>query len=167
MFPVKRIQESWKDVERRAISVFGRSKYDALTLSFRREAASGSMVPHAKIEYILRSNGFCPTMAEVCEMQHKLRSEGGSCNIHQFLDLALSCESVSATTGMSELVKFFTEYDQDNRGVISTNIFRRLMSSCGEKFTDPEIEEIIQAFKSKSYHECVDYHAFITTISSS
>jgi Ca2+-binding EF-hand superfamily protein len=106
-------------------------------------------------------------MAEVCEMQRRLHSEGVSCNLHQFLDLALSCESVSATTGMSELVKFFAEYDQDNRGVICTNVFRRLMSDCGEKFTVAEVEEIIKAFKSKTFHECVDYHAFITTISSS
>ena len=148
----------------RALKIFGRRKLDVLVKSFKSAANQSQDVPSDKLEYLLRSNGLCPSKQEMSELSELLRNRRGLCSLEAFLEIAMQCESVSTTCGMSELIEFFAPYDLENRGVVGARVFRQVMRKCGETFTDREIDDIIEAFHAIGQRENVDYRAFITTI---
>ena len=148
----------------KALKVFGRRKMDALKSSFRSAATEGQCVPSDQLENLLRSNGLCPSRSEIQEFTRLLRGRGGVCSMEAFLEIAMQCESVSTTCGMSELIEFFAPYDLQNTGVVSVRVFRNLMLNCGERFTEREVDQVVQAFAARGRPESVDYRAFISTI---
>ena len=148
-------------IKNRAIDLFGRAKYDQLVRSFRHSSETGGTMSLDKLEYTLRCNGLCPTLAEISEIKSKHRC---SLNLDQFLEVAIQCESVSSTCGMSELIDFFAPFDLENRGLIRVKIFMQLMRNCGERFSDREIDEVIEIFQSREHHGFVDYRAFLTSM---
>ena len=155
---------SAKEIERKALATFGRVKFDSLVGSFRQETRMDDELRGDRIEFVLRSNGLCPSLSEIRDMQKSILAQGGSVNLSRFLQMALECEMLSSASGLSELIEFFSVYDIENSGLVSEHLFRRLMLDCGEKFSDDELEEVINAFSSIKRRGYIDYRAFITTV---
>ena len=155
---------SSNDIERKALATFGRVKFDALINSFKHQSQMDDELRADRIEFVLRSNGLCPTLSEINDMKGCASKRGGSVDLHRFLDMALSCESLNNAGGFSEFMDFFSVYDPSNTGVIPESLFRRLMLDCGERFSEYEVNKIINAFSVRSRDGFIDYRAFITTL---
>jgi Ca2+-binding EF-hand superfamily protein len=153
-----------KDVEKVALKTFGRVKFDAIVVSFREHAGMDGEIASEAMEHVLRANGLCPSLAELADMKKSINTRGGSIDLQYFLSMALECESITSTSGMSELVEFFSVYDPSNTGLVPIGIFTKLMMNCGERFSEKELNEVISAFESRSNEGLIDYRAFITTI---
>lgn len=160
-------ESSKADIEMKALGVLGRAKFEAVLSSFRRITSSRGSLAADDVEFILRSNGFCPTISELREIQMSVARIGNNCDFVDFLQIALSCECITSTTGLSELVHFFSNFDEYNQGVVKVDVFRRIMLDCGESFTEEEVENLIEAFNSREKAGFIDYRRFITTITSS
>lgn len=152
--------------ERKAVSILGRAKFDAIQSSFRLSADHEGQIESAKVEQVLRSNGFCPTLSEVNEIKADLERNGNRCDMPYFLELSLQCESMNSNTGLSELMEFFSTMDPDNFGIVQTKVFRTIMLHCGEKFPLEELERVIDTFQSEEHKGYINYRKFITTMTS-
>jgi Ca2+-binding EF-hand superfamily protein len=155
---------SAKEVEKRALSVYGRVKFEAMARDFRAFAAMDGEVQSDKLEFIMRSNGLCPSLREIASLKRSIDDRGGSIDLQSFFDISLQCESLTSGGSMAELLNFFSVYDPSNSGLVSERVFRTLMSDCGELMSEKEVDEVVNAFKSRSADACIDYRAFITTI---
>ena len=162
--PVATQQTSSREDEKRAVGVFGRRKYDALVNTFKREANGDIKVYAHRIEFMLRSNGLCPSKKEATEAERSTYSHGSKCTLNQFLDIAIQCESVSNTYGLTQLIDFFAPFDLQNHGCVKENVFRQLMLHCGESFSKSELEEVIEVHRARGKEGYVDYRGFITAI---
>ena len=151
-------QESTTDV----IEVLGKRRYTILVSSFKREARGEERVQSFLLEYMLRSNGFSPSKAEIAQFEELIQH--GGFTLDQFVTFAIKCESVSKDSyALSELMHFFKPFDTDNTGMISEHVFRRVMLDCGERFSDDELEAVMGAFKSEDNMGFIDYRSFLTT----
>jgi len=149
-----------------ALSLFGRRKYETLISSFQRQSKTDHSSRMQPLEYLLRSNGLCPTMAQISSAEQEISKSGGSCSLNQFLDIACGCEAISRNTGMTDLLEFFGGFDPMNQGYIHPKIFRQLMTNCGERFSESQIDDIIDGFSDSSAGNMINYRRFITCITS-
>lgn len=149
-----------------ALSVFGRRKYERLIASFRKHSKGETYLQNEDLECLLRSNGLCPTLAEIASAMREISKSGGLCSVNMFLDIAVQCARVSSSTGMTDMLEFFALYDPMNQGYIDPLIFREIMTKCGERFSDSTFEEVIGAFSDTQSRNMVNYRKFITTITS-
>lgn len=147
--------------QNRALSMFGRKKCDALAGAFRSGSNGNSLLNIDKLEVALRRNGLCPSLKEIHEIRSRHRD---TVSLDRFLDIAIQCESVSNTYGMSELIDFFAPFDLEGQGLIREKIFVQLMLNCGERFRQSEIEDAISVFRSREHTGFMDYRAFLTSM---
>lgn len=152
--------------ERKAVSILGRAKFEAMQSSFRLSADHDGKIESAKVEQVLRANGFCPTLSEVNEIKADLERNGSRCDMPSFFELSLKCVSMNSDTGLAELMQFFSPMDPDNLGIVQTKVFRAMMLHCGEKFPFDELERVIDTFQSNEHKGYINYRKFITTITS-
>lgn len=154
-------------VHKQALSVFGRRKYESLVESFKKQSNGALSLQNIEdLEFLLRSNRLCPTLAEIASADREISKSGGECSLKLFLDIASRCANGSANSGMTEFMEFFSQFDPMNQGYIHPSMFRLLMTNCGERFPQANVDEIIEAFSETSIGGMLNYRKIITTITS-
>ena len=142
--------------------LLGKRRYNSLVASFHRESRGNKTVETYLLEYMLRSNGFSPSKAEVSQFESQCHNNHFT--LDDFLDFAVKCESVSRNSyALSELMEFFKPFDKDNTGMIPEGVFKSLMLNCGERFSQDELDTVLGAFKSAENMGYIDYRSFLTT----
>lgn len=145
-----------------AINLLGKRRYLYLLSTYKRESRGNNTVETYLLEYMLRSNGFSPSKDEIRQFEEQTRN--GVFSQDEFLSFASKCESVSrGGHALSELIAFFTPYDTQNTGMIPEAVFKSLMMNCGERFTQDELDSVLNAFKSAENMGYIDYRSFLTT----
>jgi Ca2+-binding EF-hand superfamily protein len=145
-----------------SLSLLGKKRYTALLSTFKREARGSSRVETYLLEFMLRSNGFSPSKNEIRQFEESTRN--GTFSLDEFLSFASKCESVSrGGHALSELMAFFKPYDTQNTGLIPEPVFITLMMNCGERFSQEELDSVLNAFKSAENMGFIDYRSFLTT----
>ncbi|GFR63143.1 calmodulin [Elysia marginata] len=64
---------------------------------------------------------------------------GDKCTLEEFVKGMQKLEEF-----IKGLVRLFREYDADNSGYLDKNELRKIMESCGHKYTEKEIQETLQ-----------------------
>ena len=158
--PVAQIPKQDESVD--ASTLLGRRRYESLRACFIRESQGQKTVETYLLEYMLRSNGFSPTKTEVSQFEKQCKA--GRFTFEDFVEFAVKCESVSrSNNALSELMEFFKPYDKENTGMIPEVTFKSLMLNCGERFSQAELETVLDAFKSAENMGYIDYRSFLTT----
>lgn len=154
-------------VHKQALSVFGRRKYESLVESFKKQSNGALCLQNiTDLEFLLRSNRLCPSLAEIASADREISKSGGECSLKVFLDIAARCENGTGKSGTTEFMEFFSQFDPMNQGYIHPSMFRLLMTSCGERFSQAQVDEIIEAFSETSTGGMINYRKIITTITS-
>ncbi|KAJ9473264.1 Calmodulin [Diplonema papillatum] len=101
-------------------------------------------IPPESIPTALRAAGLNPSEEVVRDLQKEggkgsqpLDKEGYKKLVSEMDDQADTLESV---------LEAFRVFDKNLNGTVSTNEFRHIMTSMGEKYTDDEFRELVQGF---------------------
>eukprot|EP01126_Amoeba_proteus_P034164 TRINITY_DN3389_c0_g1_i9.p2 TRINITY_DN3389_c0_g1~~TRINITY_DN3389_c0_g1_i9.p2 ORF type:complete len:112 (-),score=25.66 TRINITY_DN3389_c0_g1_i9:46-381(-) len=89
----------------------------------------------------MRALGENPTQAEVAEIVKEVGTPTVDFNTFK----GLMIKHHKEVDAQKELREAFKVFDKDNKGEVSTNELRAILTSMGEKLTDEEVEPIIRA----------------------
>jgi Ca2+-binding EF-hand superfamily protein len=160
-------QETDSIAQNCAMDTFGVRKYESLCEAFHQIAQANGLVELQSVEHLLRSNGLSPSKNDLRNITNNRRgSEPDLISLNEFLELAVQCERLSCSYGMSEIMDFFSPFDDTGCGCVPSHIFTIIMTNAGEAFTTEEIADILQEFKCVDRPDYVDYRSFITSITS-
>eukprot|EP00392_Amoebophrya_sp_AT5.2_P009283 g9311.t1 len=153
-----------------AVAALGVDVVEKLKMEFRsRDRLQTGGLQLEEVAYILRSQGFCPTEAQLRAMLHQGEGETSS-NINigwaDFLTGALKMGKPDARR--QELYAFFAPYDSDGSGFVPTAVFRNLLENVGDFFPKEEVDEICDELNltgnTSTNEQVVDYKGFVDLI---
>ncbi|KAI8521076.1 calmodulin-like 3 [Branchiostoma belcheri] len=94
---------------------------------------------------VMRSLGQNPTEQELQDMVRSVDQDGnGTIDFNEFLQMMQKAMK-SDVDSEAELKEAFRVFDKDGNGFISSEELRHVMTNLGEKLTDEEVEEMIDA----------------------
>jgi len=91
---------------------------------------------------VVRSVGLKPSEAEIHEMQAECQGEDPDLN--RLVQLVSSKVTNPPAERPEAFRDMFSIYDKDNRGTISVQEMRHLLTSVGEKLTDEEADQLLK-----------------------
>ncbi|XP_078659449.1 calmodulin-alpha-like isoform X2 [Branchiostoma floridae x Branchiostoma belcheri] len=108
---------------------------------------------------VMRSLGQNPTEQELQDMVRSVDQDGnGTIDFNEFLQMMQKAMK-SDVDSEAELKEAFRVFDKDGNGFISSEELRHVMTNLGEKLTDEEVEEMIDAADINGDGQ-IDYEEF-------
>lgn len=93
---------------------------------------------------VVRSVGLKPSEAEIHEMQAECQRIGEDPDLNTVVQLVSSKVTNPPSEKPEAFRDMFSIYDKDNRGSISVQEMRHLLTSVGEKLTDEEADQLLK-----------------------
>ena len=98
------------------------------------------MVNTAQVGDLLRSLGFMITNEQVTQIQDGLKKK--AFDVNDLVGIAGSLKAPICPE--QEMIEYFRVFDKNSDGTVQANELRHVMTGLGEKFTEQEIDDLIQ-----------------------
>jgi calmodulin len=93
---------------------------------------------------VVRSVGLKPSEAEIHEIQAQVQQMGGDVDLATLVELVSAKVTNPPAERPEALREMFSIYDKENRGSISVQEMRHLLTSVGEKLTEEEADQLLK-----------------------
>jgi calmodulin len=94
---------------------------------------------------VVRSVGLKPSEAEIHDIMGDVQQMGGDVDLATLVELVSAKVTNPPAERPEALREMFSIYDKDNRGSISEQEMKHLLTSVGEKLTDEEADQLLKA----------------------
>jgi len=130
-------------------------------------SASDEEATRKTLEWLLRSNGLCPTEKLLDGWMDEILDHG-NLDLKKVLEYAMATplkamgrdEIVSA---QADLEQFFEPFDPGRSGKVHKKVFRNVFEKVGESFNREEIDEMIKECDCEE-GELINYQTFLQTV---
>eukprot|EP01063_Lacrimia_lanifica_P022039 TRINITY_DN29749_c0_g1_i1.p2 TRINITY_DN29749_c0_g1~~TRINITY_DN29749_c0_g1_i1.p2 ORF type:complete len:172 (+),score=101.47 TRINITY_DN29749_c0_g1_i1:51-518(+) len=101
-------------------------------------------IPPESIPTALRAAGLNPSEEVIRELQQEGGKGAQPLDKDAYKKLVAEMDDQADT--LESVLEAFRVFDKNLNGTVSTNEFRHIMTSMGEKYTDEEFRELVQGF---------------------